>query len=548
MNLRSLLSAIIAITLAWVPITALADGEIDLTVETSASCDLATFKATASGGASPFILTWEFGDGESLSQEDVAAFPAQVEHVYPAQGDYAWRLAAVDAGGLTGETGGTLAVEGPTVTLGSDPFPPLLVLQIGQATVAFTAEVTGGTEPYEYTWDLDDDGQSDPAGDPGQASFTYSEAGKYLATVTVTDGCGLASTDTLPVVIIDLETDACHPMAQRIADGVNTLFPSQAEQLYTCEDIYAIFSGDLTGFQVGFGRMWHAYHLAQTIEDLTWEEIRDWHLDGNGWGGLVQLNRFADALDEIGVRELFDMVLAGDASIQDIRHSFHAVLRYEASFEDALARLGQGMSPGELGRFYRTASELGVDGMALDQYLADGISLQELSHAARVADRSGADWEQVAEAHTAGYGWGEIGQAQRMAMDGDWMSVLAIGVRETRDQLREQARDERDATQLLGTAEKLADRYGVSAEQLIELYHGECEGSWGCVRRHLRDQQELNGAQGKDVSVASRLARHFGVSESEVWALLNGSCSGDWKCVRSVLSETGRGGGPKPKD
>ncbi|MCH7567722.1 MAG: PKD domain-containing protein, partial [Nitrospirae bacterium] len=391
-------------------------------------------------------------------------------------------------------------------------FPILVGLENGQATVNFSAVVTGGKESDTFTWNFDGVEDQDGA---AEASFTYLAAGKYLASVRVTDvECGLIGEDTLPVIVIDPEQEACHPMAQRIADGVNTLYPWQADDLYTCEYIYGIFRGALTGSQVGFGRMWHAYYLAQTIQDLTWEEIRDWHLDGNGWGGLVQLDRFAELLEQYGIRELVDLVVSGEATIGEIRHSIRSVLRYEADFEDALARLGDGMSPGELGRFYKTTQALELDPTQLDGYLESGHSLQELIHAARFAERSNLDWTQVVEAHAAGHSWGEIGQAQRLADGEDWMSVLDTGIRETREQLREEDRTEREQERTDRTAEQLAARYELNAQEVLDLYNGvACEQDWGCVRKALRDPAQSETVSDQDQKTALRLASQYGVSE-----------------------------------
>jgi hypothetical protein len=433
------------------------------------------------------------------------------------------------------------------VVLTSEPFPPLVILENGEATVVFKADVSGGKGPYTFSWDFDGGGSD--SSEAGEASFTYTEAGKYQVSVNVTDECSVAGQDTLPVIVIDPDEEACHPMAQRISDGVNTLFPDQAGDLYTCEDIFDMFRGGLTGSQLGFGRLWHAYKLAQTIQDLTWEEIRDWHLDGNGWGGLVQLNRFADLLDEHGIRDLIGLVVEGEASIGDIRHSIRSVLRYEAEFDDALARLGEGMSPGELGRFYRAVQDLGLDPDQLDGYLADGSSLQELSHAARLGERSDSDWIQIAEAHAAGYSWGEIGQAQRMAEDGDWMSILDTGIKETRDLLREEDRTERELERVDRTAEQLAVRYGIPEQEVLDLYLGECAEDWNCVRKALRNPSQSSGVSDQEQKTAARLAGQYGVGESKVWSLFDGTCAGSWSCVRAELrGESGHGGGPKPKD
>jgi PKD repeat protein len=363
-----------------------------------------------------------------------------------------------DLDGLAGSAEGMISLAGPTVTLSSEPFPPLVSLEGGQATVQFTALVAGEPESLSYAWDLDGDGAPDAGADPtsNTASFTYTTAGKHQATVTVTDGCGFVSSDTLTVLVEDPEAVACHPMAQRIADAVNALFPNQAEQLYTCEDIFDIFTGGLTGSQVGFGRLWHAYKLTQTMEDLTWEEIRDWHLDGNGWGLLVQLDRYAEAAGDVGLAQLVGMVVGGEASVHDIRAALRTAVHYGVSFEDALATVANGATPAQ------------------------------------------------------------IGQAQRLAGEGgDWQTVLETGLKETRQQLREQRKEERSQERNRGhgpaqegepdeelgpeepgtdnhqgqdqhTAERLAQQFGVSVAEVTALYDGSCGGDWSCVRAQLR--------------------------------------------------------------
>jgi PKD repeat protein len=463
---------------------------LELQVDVSIDCDLATFQAGVVDGVSvSYTFDWNFGDLETLTLENQTANPGPVAHPYPAAAEYEWSLSVMDDGEGTGEASGTVLIDGPIVTLSSDPFPPLLVLEGGTATANFTAVVEGGLAPYSYTWDLDGDGLPDLESSPGPASFTYTEAGKFQASVLVVDDCGLAAEDTLPVVVTDPEAEACHPMAQRIADAVNTLFPNQAETLYTCEDIFAIFQGSLNGSQVGFGRLWHAYKLSQTMEELTWEEIRDWHLAGNGWGLLVQLDRFADTLEQVGLRELVDRVLSGEASVGDIRQAVRAVVRYEADFEDALARLAEGANPGELGQLYRTAQELGVEPNALDQYLTDGVSLAELNHASRLASRTGSEWQLVLEAHASGQSWGEINQAERSA-DSDGTSNSESSPKDDREQPRGEAQAERETTRDQNTATRLAKQFGVSESEVWTLFNGSCAGEWGCVRSTLRQSSK----------------------------------------------------------
>jgi DNA-binding transcriptional MerR regulator len=474
-----------------VPVGAAAQ-EGGLTVDVSSACGVAFFDISSSAGIPPYQLAVEFGDGESETADGVA-LPTTVDHDYAAGGTYDWSVGLLDSADPAMEqTAGGSVVLGPQVSLTSDPFPPLLTLENGEATITFTATADGGDPPYSYAWDPDGDGVFDAGSN--QASMTYTAGGKYQAAVQVTDDCGVTTTATLAVVVIDPEAEACHPMAQRIADGVNALFPLQAGQLYTCDDIFSIFRGALTGNTLGFGRMWHAVQLAQTMPDLTWEEILQWQLDGSGWGLLLQLDRFSKALDEVGLRELFDMVVAGDATVGEVRTAVRAATRYGADFGEALARVQAGANPGELTQFYRTADELGLTPAEMDAYLEQGLSIPELRHAGRVALQDGADLASITAAREDGFSWGEIQQAVRLAGDGgDVNGILQDGVRETRQsqredqqQEREQDRLQRQAEQNLRIATRLAQQYGVSVEQVQALAEGSCGGDWGCVQATLR--------------------------------------------------------------
>ena len=463
MSNRHLRSAALAFVLMLIPAAALAQTELGVTVTTANSCRVATFSVNVEGGTGPYVMDWTFGDGETAQETDVVGFPHETSHTYAAQGDYPWSVLVTDLDGLAGSEGGTISLAGPAVTLSSEPFPPLVSLEGGQATVQFAAQVTGGTEPLSFAWDLDGDGTPDAGADAtsSTASFSYTAAGKYEATVTVADGCAFVGSDTLTVVVLDPEAEACHPMAQRIADAVNTLFPNQAEQLYTCEDIFDIFTGGLTGSQVGFGRLWHAYKLTQTMEDLTWEEIRDWHLDGNGWGLLVQLDRYAEAAGDVGLAQLVEMVASGEASVHDIRAALRTAVHYGVSFDDALATVANGATPGQIGQAQRLAGE-GGDWQAVLE-----TGLQEF----RAQLREERKEQRALEQDRVG---GSDRQAER---------------EQERNQERSEEREaERSQSQDQRMAERLADQFGVSAAEVTALYEGTCSGDWGCVRAQLRGQ------------------------------------------------------------
>jgi hypothetical protein len=303
----------------------------------------------------------------------------------------------------------------------------------------------------------------------------------------VTDACGLSAEDTLVIVVDDPLAEGCHPMAQWIADAVNTLFPQQAEQLYTCEDIYGFFTGGLTGSQLGFGQMKHAYTLAQTIPDLTWEEILDWKLDGNGWGRLVQLDRVADALGDVGIAELIARVTSGENSVADIRAAARIAVRYEADFTAALDLMAAGANNGELGQIYRAADELGVDPAVVAGYQEMGVRAVELQQAARVAERLGSDWASVLEAHAAGDSWGSIrkGEAAQGNGQGDSQGEGSQPDEPKRNEIQNEVNAR--------VAAQLAAKYGVTAEQVLSIYTGACSLDWACVRTTLREQYSDHG-------------------------------------------------------
>jgi hypothetical protein len=239
------------------------------------------------------------------------------------------------------------------------------------------------------------------------------------------------------------------------------------------------------------------------MEDLTWEEILQWQLDGSGWGLLVQLDRYAETLGDVGLAELYDMVVSGEASVGDIRTAVRMATRFDANFAEALGLVQAGANPGEIGQMYRAASELGTDLAGVQGYLDQGLSLPELRHAARVAEQAGTNLDLAAQAHLDGLSWGEINQAMRMAEDGgDLQTILEAGVQETRRQEQQERQQEREETrqqqqtdQSLRTATRLAERYAISVGQVQAIFDGACAGDWGCVQATLRD---MYGGGGKD--------------------------------------------------
>ncbi|MCH8878021.1 MAG: thrombospondin type 3 repeat-containing protein [Chloroflexi bacterium] len=408
--------------------------------------------------------------------------------------------------------------------LGTDPLDP----DTDDDGLSDGDEVVLGTDPLNP--DTDDDGFSDgddncpTTANPDQADFDEDGVGDACDNCPTTanpdqadfdgDGVGDACDNCITRPNPDqADSDGdgtgdacapgCHPMAQRIADAVTGLFElapgERAERIYACQDIFdifrGVFTGDVfenfqTGFQVGFGRMWHAFQLAQAIEELTWETILDWHLGSQGWGILTQLDRMADLLgEEVGIGALLDLMDQG-TMVNHIRAAARMVVRYDASFDEALTKLEvDGASPGELTQFYRTAGDLGIEPGDLDVYLDSGATLADMRHAANVAEQTGGDLDAVLQAHASGHNWGEIGQAYRMEDEnGDAAAILDVGVQEYRRQQREEGRAERTAARI---AEQYG-KYGVTEADVMAEYEQACDSEWSCVRAIFR---ELDGSE-----------------------------------------------------
>ena len=507
-------------------------------------CGEVEYTISWENGSPPYLIFMDYGDGDTSGLPlEVNSNSTILTHTYVNHGIYEWTVRVdekVEEGleGLGGLAVDIITIDGPTVTLNSVPFPPVIVLG---NTVNFSAIVTGGTPEYVYAWNLGDGiGTGDTAALP---PYPYTAAGKYQAEVMVTDSCEFVSTATLPVVVVE-EGDTCHPTAQKIADAVNSLFPNQADDLYRCEDIYDIFNGSLTGDQLGFGRMWKAYNLALTMEELTWEEIRDWHLDVGGWGALLQLDRFSELLEDHSIGDLMTLVMSEEFSLADVRIAARSVTRYEADFEDALSRIAEGTNAGELGQLYKLATELEVDPSVIDGYLADGLTLSELKHTVNFADRMEVDWTVIAEFRASADSWGDIKQAYKLATDEiSAAEILILGVQEYRKDLQEAAKEERaeqqaakDEERNIKTAEKLAEQFSAEFGNVMNLLNGECEGNWGCVRKVLREKEKAQseGLSDRGLRTATQISIKYGYSEDLVKERYS-LCGEDWACTRAYF-------------
>ena len=74
---------------------------------------------------------------------------------------------------------------------------------IAPATFEFEADVGGGTEPYTYSWDFDD--ESSEESDEQTVSHTFEEAGSYNVSLTVTDSGNQSASDSVEITVEEEE-------------------------------------------------------------------------------------------------------------------------------------------------------------------------------------------------------------------------------------------------------------------------------------------------------------------------------------------------------
>jgi PKD repeat protein len=150
------------------------------------------FEADVAGGTEPYTISWDFGDGSSEENDD------DVEHTFDVAGTYNVDLTVTDSSGRTASDSMSITVEEP---------PPLTSVDIisndtegvAPATFEFEANLTGGTEPFTYSWDFGDG--SIEENDDETVEHTFDVAGTYNVDLTVTDSTLQTASDSILITV-----------------------------------------------------------------------------------------------------------------------------------------------------------------------------------------------------------------------------------------------------------------------------------------------------------------------------------------------------------
>jgi PKD repeat protein len=196
------------------------------------------FTALGVGGARPYGYTWNFGDGNTSTTENVT-------HEYCKAGSFTPKVTSSDSLGHTA----TATLTAVTVTSSCGVGTPLAAGATGAPTtgtvpltVEFTGSASGGTAPYTYQWKFGD-GASSKAQSP---SHMYNASGSYTAKFWVNDSASASASTTVGVTV--------NPATQKVVVAMVPAPTSGSAPLQVSFSAAASGgSGSYTGYAWSFG-------------------------------------------------------------------------------------------------------------------------------------------------------------------------------------------------------------------------------------------------------------------------------------------------------
>lgn len=144
------------------------------------------FTGSASGGVTPYVFSWSFGDGSIATGNSSL-------HTYTSSGWYIVALTVGDANGDAANYSKTVTVAGvPNISFSYSPASPE-----ASSPVTFNASTTGGVGPFTFSWSFGDGSLSviNPA------SHTYFMPGSFTVTLTATDSDGVNASSSQVIIV-----------------------------------------------------------------------------------------------------------------------------------------------------------------------------------------------------------------------------------------------------------------------------------------------------------------------------------------------------------
>ena len=161
------------------------------------------FTGSVSGGTPPYYYQWSFGDGSIVEEQN----PEYTYSTPSPSGGYPVILYVSDSTGTTGQDQTRAYIdpgEQPIANAGG-PYTGII-----DQTVEFTGSASGGTSPYAFSWDLDNDGEFDDA-TGSEAEWSWDTIGEYTISLKVIDDTGQEDTDNAIVTITETNNAPSKP-------------------------------------------------------------------------------------------------------------------------------------------------------------------------------------------------------------------------------------------------------------------------------------------------------------------------------------------------
>lgn len=146
-----------------------------------------SFNASATGGTSPIAYTWQFGDGNVSGSPDVT-------HVFETAGIFTPRIWANDSVGASSSRSVRVVIHPALMTNASSNTSRA----VEGTPVSFTTVTSGGTPPYNFSWDFGDGGNASGA----SVSHSFRLLGTHVVLVEVNDSVGMSVEKLLTVDVV----------------------------------------------------------------------------------------------------------------------------------------------------------------------------------------------------------------------------------------------------------------------------------------------------------------------------------------------------------
>ncbi|HZD12024.1 MAG TPA: PKD domain-containing protein, partial [Candidatus Binatus sp.] len=135
-----------------------------------------TFTSTTTGGTSPYLLSWNFGDGSTGTGSTTS-------HSYAATGTFSATLTVTDSGSPAQTASSIHSITVFSVAPLATSFTTSPLTPVVNVPVTFVPTTTGGKAPYTTSWNFGDGS----TGTGSTATHSYATAGTFSVTLTVLD-------------------------------------------------------------------------------------------------------------------------------------------------------------------------------------------------------------------------------------------------------------------------------------------------------------------------------------------------------------------------